>query len=247
MDRRLNHKTMLIKIVSFSVILAAHQVACLPTDRPAVLHVGIKLDNQNRLNRILTPRHALNHANVHNKILRGGASGDNQSKSKGDGLINIQDLTNTELREYVGNLIVDQLWAVLPICVFLAGCQIIVLRHGISGAEGIVFGLALVVAGLALFNFGLLYGLMPTGREIGKKLPTILPLGKLLAIAGILGVAVTLAEPALGIVKTAGSLVHENKAPYLYALLHRQQVCITMHAHRAQFIRPKSADDRSLH
>lgn len=44
-------------------------------------------------------------------------------------------------------------------------------------------------------------------------------------VAGLLGVAVTMAEPALSVVKTAGSLILEKQAPYLYALLHHRQVC----------------------
>ena len=33
----------------------------------------------------------------------------------------------------------------------------------------------------------------------------------------------TLAEPALSVVKTAGSLIREPQAPYLYSLLHDRQ------------------------
>ncbi len=210
----------MIKIFVISMALAVQQVSCLPTNPAATMLVA----NQKGFHKVLAaPSHARN-AGIN--LRGGGSTSNNQLKSKKGGLMDIHELTNAELREYIGDLVVEQLWAVLPVCIFLAGCQLIVLRHGINGAEGILFGLSLVVAGLTLFHFGLLYGLMPTGRAIGKKLPANLPLGKILAIACLLGTAVTMAEPALGIVKTAGSLVHENKAPYLYALLHRQQVSI---------------------
>jgi hypothetical protein len=158
-----------------------------------------------------------------NSILRGGGLFGSRKKKEPE-LIDIRKVPAPELREYVGNLVLDQVWAVLPMCVFLAGFQVLVLRLGIDGAYRIAFGLAMVVVGLALFNFGLLYGLMPSGKELGIKLPLALPLEHLLAVAGILGVAVTLAEPALGVVKHAGSLIDEAQAPYLYSLLHHKQV-----------------------
>lgn len=65
---------------------------------------------------------------------------------------------------------------------------------------------------------------MPIGKTLGLQLPQSLKLGPLLAVAGLLGVAVTLAEPALSVVKTAGSLIEEEQAPYLYMLLHKRWV-----------------------
>ena len=41
-------------------------------------------------------------------------------------------------------------------------------------------------------------------------------------MTGSLGVAVTLAEPALGVVKSAGSLIRKEQAPHLFVLLHEQ-------------------------
>jgi len=41
-------------------------------------------------------------------------------------------------------------------------------------------------------------------------------------------VAVTLAEPALSVVKTAGSLIQEDQAPYLYTLLHHRQELLVL-------------------
>jgi hypothetical protein len=92
----------------------------------------------------------------------------------------------------------------------------------IDHALEILLGLTLAIAGLALFAFGLLNGLMPMGERLGRQLPLALSLPALLGVAGALGVAVTLAEPALGVVKTAGSLIRKEQAPHLYVLLHEQ-------------------------
>ena len=208
---------MIGKILTIAYFLYFNEVLCLPTNRLQMN--AIDLHRNHRTN----PPHQLSkQIQRYNDVLRGGGWSPNKSNIKTP--VRIQELPASDLRGYVENLLVDQLRAVLPMCIFLAGCQLIILRQPISGSGSILLGITLVVLGLALFNFGLLYGLIPTGKEIGLKLPSILPLSQLLAVAGILGVAVTLAEPALGVVKTAGSHIKEDQAPYLYALLHKQQV-----------------------
>jgi len=100
--------------------------------------------------------------------------------------------------------------------------QVLAMGQRIDHALEILLGLALAIGGLALFTFGLLNGLMPMGERLGRQLPLALSLPALLGVAGALGVAVTLAEPALGVVKTAGSLIKKEQAPHLYVLLHEQ-------------------------
>lgn len=46
--------------------------------------------------------------------------------------------------------------------------------------------------GLTLFNFGLLYGLMPIGKTLGLRLPRALSTPPLLAVAGLLGESLAL-------------------------------------------------------
>jgi len=103
-----------------------------------------------------------------------------------------------------------------------ARAQVLAMGQRIDHALEILLGLTLAIAGLALFAFGLLNGLMPMGERLGRQLPLALSLPALLGVAGALGVAVTLAEPALGVVKTAGSLIRKEQAPHLYVLLHEQ-------------------------
>ena len=76
-----------------------------------------------------------------------------------------------------------------------------------------------VMVGLMLFIEGLKIGLMPFGETIGNILPKKSPLPVVLLIAFLLGIGVTFAEPAIGALKTAGSIIDVERAPYVYTLL----------------------------
>ena len=80
-------------------------------------------------------------------------------------------------------------------------------------------GLLAVMVGLMMFMEGLKLGLMPFGEVIGNTLPRKLPLAGVLTIAFLLGIGVTFAEPAIGALQVAGSLVDPVQAPYLFTLL----------------------------
>jgi hypothetical protein len=73
--------------------------------------------------------------------------------------------------------------------------------------------------GLMIFMEGLKLGLMPFGDIIGSNLPRKLPLPGVLTVALLLGIGVTYAEPAIGTLQVAGSIVDPEKAPYLYTML----------------------------
>ena len=86
-------------------------------------------------------------------------------------------------------------------------------------ASIIAGGLLAVMVGLMMFMEGLKLGLMPFGEVIGNNLPRKLHLGGVLFIAFLLGIGVTFAEPAIGALQVAGSIVDPEKAPYLFTLL----------------------------
>lgn len=123
------------------------------------------------------------------------------------------------LQPYVSTRFMEQFAAVVPLAVYLALFQIIVLQRSVADASSITGGLIAVMIGLMIFMEGIKLGLMPFGDIIGNNLPRKLPLPGVLIIAGILGVGVTYAEPAIGTLQVAGSIVDPNKAPYLYTLL----------------------------
>eukprot|EP00283_Hemiselmis_rufescens_P017774 CAMPEP_0173465358 /NCGR_PEP_ID=MMETSP1357-20121228/71485_1 /TAXON_ID=77926 /ORGANISM="Hemiselmis rufescens, Strain PCC563" /LENGTH=563 /DNA_ID=CAMNT_0014433335 /DNA_START=38 /DNA_END=1726 /DNA_ORIENTATION=- len=151
----------------------------------------------------------------------GGAAQQVVFRTPGEG--DAEKVTTGDIVKMAKDKLWDQFKGVMPVCVFLAGFQVAVLGQTLPGAPSIAVALVLAIVGLALFNFGLLCGLMPLGEKLGQGLPHAVSQTTLLIIALLLGVAVTLAEPALGVVKTAGSLITEVKAPYLYTLLHQRQ------------------------
>ena len=99
--------------------------------------------------------------------------------------------------------------------------QLFILKQNVADHWVISAGLISVIIGLMLFMEGLKVGLMPFGETIGTVLPSKSPLPVVLTIAFLLGIGVTFAEPAIGALKTTGSIVDVNEAPYLYALLNQ--------------------------
>lgn len=125
------------------------------------------------------------------------------------------------LRPYASVRLKDQLRAVVPLAVYLALFQILVLRQLVENSLLITAGLFAVIVGLMFFMEGLRIGLMPFGETIGNSLPRRSPLPVVLLITFLLGIGVTFAEPAIGALQAAGSNIVVERAPYLYALLNQ--------------------------
>jgi hypothetical protein len=123
------------------------------------------------------------------------------------------------LRPYVSVRFMEQVKAVVPLALYLALFQILILRQLIEDSWLVTGGLFAVIVGLMFFMEGLKLGLMPFGELIGHTLPRKSPLPLVLFITLLLGIGVTFAEPAIGALKTAGQNVSPEQAPYLWALL----------------------------
>ena len=123
------------------------------------------------------------------------------------------------LQPYLSTRFMDQARAVVPLALYLGVFQYLVLQTPVMDASIIAGGLLAVMIGLMMFMEGLKLGLMPFGEIIGNTLPRKLPLAGVLFIAFLLGVGVTFAEPAIGALQVAGSIVDPVKAPYLFTLL----------------------------
>ena len=128
------------------------------------------------------------------------------------------DIANV-LKPYFNTRFMEQARAVVPLALFLALFQYIVLQRSVADATLIGGGLIAVMIGLMIFMEGLKLGLMPFGDIIGSSLPKKLPLPGVLTIAFLLGIGCTYAEPAIGTLQVAGSIVDPKKAPYLYTML----------------------------
>ncbi len=122
---------------------------------------------------------------------------------------------------YVWKRIKEQIRSVWLIVVYLLLFQTLILRLAVTDAAVIALGLAIVIIGLTLFLEGLFLGLMALGETIGIRLPRKSGLFSILAFAFVLGVGATFAEPAIGVLRTAGASVQAWEAPLLFLLLNK--------------------------
>lgn len=122
---------------------------------------------------------------------------------------------------YAKAKVLEQIKSVAMIVAYLVLFQLVVLGLPMANALVVALGIGVVILGLAFFMEGLFLGLMPLGETCGVKLPqkTVLPV--ILLFAFILGVGATFAEPAIGVLKTAGSSVKAWDAPLLFLLLNK--------------------------
>lgn len=123
------------------------------------------------------------------------------------------------LKPYISVRVMEQVQAVVPLGLYLALFQVLMLRENVQDSWVITMGLGAVIIGLMLFMEGLKLGLMPFGEVIGNGLPKKSPLPVVLFIAFLLGIGVTFAEPAIGALQAVGASVDVTKAPYLFTLL----------------------------
>jgi len=123
------------------------------------------------------------------------------------------------IEPYVRVRLMEQVRAVVPLALYLALFQLLILEQLVEDSWLIMGGLFAVMVGLMLFMEGLKLGLMPLGEMIGSGLPRRSPLPLVLFVTLLLGIGVTFAEPAIGALQAAGANVSVERAPYLYALL----------------------------
>ena len=123
------------------------------------------------------------------------------------------------LAPYVSVRFLEQVKSVVPLAVFLVFFDAIVLQSTVENGHIAALGITAVIIGLMLFIEGTHHGLMPFSENIGFKLPGRATWPVILAVAFLLGAATTLAEPAIGALRSAGALTDPKLAPALYALL----------------------------
>ncbi len=103
--------------------------------------------------------------------------------------------------------------AILPLVLFLMFVLFVVLKSALPNKMVTVYGLALSIIGMCIFNVGLTYGLGAIGAQTGGVLPAafmelpisesspifskVIGLGVVIGFAFLLGFGATLAEPAL--------------------------------------------------
>jgi hypothetical protein len=120
---------------------------------------------------------------------------------------------------YVWMQIWGQAKIVTPLCAYVVGFKELALAGATEGISTLVLAVLATICGLAAFLEGLRFGIMPLSEALGKTLPRKAPLPVTLLIAGILGVGVTFAEPAIGALQAVGSDIDCAASPYLFVLL----------------------------
>ncbi len=120
---------------------------------------------------------------------------------------------------YVKRNFMSQIEGIWFIVLYLLAFQLLILNLPIVYSLMIAVGIFVVAIGLMFFMEGLRLGLMPLGEVIGSVLPRKSSMLIILSFAFLLGVGATFAEPAIAVLKAAGSGVLPNKAPLLYSLL----------------------------
>lgn len=123
------------------------------------------------------------------------------------------------LTPYVSIRLSEQLRAVVPLALMLIGFQALALRTSPDEATAIGLGVSAVVLGLMFFIEGVKLGLMPFAENIGFLMPSRSSTLAILGFGGLLGVAATVAEPAIGALQAAGSSVSAEHAALLKSLL----------------------------
>ena len=126
------------------------------------------------------------------------------------------------LAPYVSVRVYGQVRTVVPLGLCLLLFQILILRQNVADIWIVLAGFGAVIVGLMLFMEGLKLGLMPFAEIIGNNLPKKSALPVVLVVVFLLGIGVTLAEPAIGALQAVGSIVDAEKAPYLWELLNRR-------------------------
>ena len=123
------------------------------------------------------------------------------------------------LKPFISSRFMDQVKSVWVIIAYLILFQILILDLPIVYSLMISLGVLVVILGLMFFMEGLMLGLMPFGETIGTKLPVKSSLPIILSFAFLLGIGATFAEPAIAVLKYAGSSVQPELSPLLYSLL----------------------------
>jgi hypothetical protein len=132
------------------------------------------------------------------------------------------------LLPYTWHHLKEQLITVIPVCLYLALFQWVILQHGLTRITWIVAGILVVVLGLFFFLEGVRISLAPVGEIIGDTLPKRCSLSVLLLFAFVLGVVGAFGEPVIGSLQIAGTGVDPQKAPLLYELLVRHPIYLTI-------------------
>ena len=124
------------------------------------------------------------------------------------------------IRSYAYAKIQPQFRAVLTVSVFLALAQYFL---GVRLEQALIIAICVgaAILGLSFFLEGLFLGILPLGEHCGLRLPAKIGVVGVAVFSIIVGIAATLAEPAVVVLQQQGSVIPAWNAPLLYLLLNR--------------------------
>lgn len=132
------------------------------------------------------------------------------------------------LKPYLWHHLKEQLVTVVPVCLYLALFQWIILRHSLNHIAWIVGGIIMVIFGLMFFLEGVRHSLVPVGETIGDVLPRRSSMLILLVFSFLLGNLGAFGEPVIGSLQIAGSGVDPQKAPLLHEILVQKPIILSL-------------------
>lgn len=124
---------------------------------------------------------------------------------------------------YVRIKFLQQLRSVAFIILYLVAFKMLIFREAPDPLIRITAGIVMVTFGLTIFLEGLLIGLMPLGERVGLRLPRRYGLAVIMSFGLLLGIGVTLAEPAIAALRGVGQSVTAWDNPLLFAILEQYQ------------------------
>jgi hypothetical protein len=113
----------------------------------------------------------------------------------------------------------EQVLAVVPITLLLILLMAIFFGREATNPGELTFGLVFAIVGLTMFVDALRMAVMPLGEALGEEMPKRLNMAGVLAVAFVLGVLCTYAEPAIASLRPLARLVSRQRTPYLHLML----------------------------
>lgn len=124
--------------------------------------------------------------------------------------------------KYAWDELLLQFYSIAPLTAFLIVFYVSVKQAIVADVWETIAGMVAATVGLAMFLFGIKGGLLPMGERISTVLFERFSMPVVLSVSCLLGILVTLAEPAIASMRPLGQRVSSDSAPFLYYIMHEQ-------------------------
>lgn len=115
----------------------------------------------------------------------------------------------------IKDIILEVVKAISPITIAIVMLQFTLIRMPFLSFAQFLIGVFLVMLGMCLFLLGVKVGIIPMGQAIGSELPKRGALPYIIAIAFLIGFAVTIAEPDVIVLSHQVDVVSEGSISHI--------------------------------